>query len=107
MVEALMKIEALLGLPEGLEVVSGDVTDQEVTLTIVSTQQNPCCPLCGRSDSRVHSHYRRHLTDMSGAGRRVRFILHVRKFFCDEQTCVRKIFTERLARLWRECRHII
>jgi hypothetical protein len=23
-------------------------------------------------------------------------MLHVRKFFCDEQTCVRKIFTERL-----------
>lgn len=44
----------------------------------------------------MHSHYRRQLTDMSCAGRRVRFILHVRKFFCDEKTCVRKIFTERL-----------
>ena len=91
-----MKIEAVLGLPEGLEVVSGDVADQVITLTIISTQQNPCCPLCGRSASRVHSHYRRQLTDMSCAGRRVRFILHVRKFFCDEKTCVRKIFTERL-----------
>src|SRR6266700_406025 len=96
MVEALMKIEALLGLPEGLEVVSGNVTDQVITLTVVSTQQHPCCPLCGRSASRVHSHYCRQLTDMSCAGRCVRFILQVRKFFCDEQTCVRKIFTERL-----------
>jgi transposase len=96
MEEALMKIEALLGLPEGLEVVSSDVTDQEITLTVVSTQQNPCCPLCERSASRVHSQYRRQLTDMSCAGRRVRLILYVRKFFCDEQTCVRKIFTERL-----------
>ena len=96
MVEALMNIEALLGLPEGLEVVSSDVTDQEITLTVVSTRQNPCCPLCGSSASRVHSQYHRHLTDMSCAGRRVRLILHVRKFFCDEQTCVRKIFTERL-----------
>ena len=96
MVEALMKIEALLGLPEGLEVVGGDVVDQVITLTVVSTQQKPCCPLCGNSASRVHSHYRRQLTDMSCAGRRVRFILHVRKFFCDEKTCVRKIFTERL-----------
>ena len=91
-----MKLEAVLGLPEGLEVVSGEVADQVITLTIISTQQNPCCPLCGRSASRVHSHYRRQLTDMSCAGRRVRFILHVRKFFCDEKTCVRKIFTERL-----------
>jgi transposase len=44
----------------------------------------------------VHSQYRRQLTDMSCAGRRVRLILHVRKFFCDEKTCARKIFTERL-----------
>ncbi len=93
MVEALMNIEALLGLPEGLEVVRSDVTDQEITLTVVSTQQNPCCPLCGRSASRVHSQYRRQLTDMSCAGRRVRLILHVRKFFCDEKTCARKIIT--------------
>src|SRR5262245_1049075 len=96
MVEALMKLEALLGLPEGLEVRSLDVTDQMITLTIVSTQQTPCCSLCGRRACRVHSHYCRQLTDLSCAGRSVRFILHVRKFFCDEKTCVRKIFTERL-----------
>jgi transposase len=96
MVEASMKLEAILGLPEALEVISGDVADQVVTLTVISTQQNPCCPLCGTSASRVHSHYCRQLTDMSCAGRCVRFILHVRKFFCDEKTCARKIFTERL-----------
>jgi transposase len=90
-----MKIEAVLGLPEGWEIVSGNVTDQVITLTVISTQQNPCCPLCGRSASRGHSHYRRQLTDMPCAGRRVRFILHVRTFFCDEKTCVRKIFTEK------------
>ena len=96
MVEALMKVESILGLPEGLEVRSLEVTDQMITLTVVSTQQEPCCPLCGSSASRVHSQYRRQLTDMSCAGRCVRYILHVRKFFCDEKTCVRKIFTERL-----------
>jgi len=57
MLEVLMKIEALLGLPEGLEAVSSEVTDQEITLTVVSTQQKPCCPLCGSSASRVHSQY--------------------------------------------------
>jgi hypothetical protein len=97
MVEVSMKREAVLGLPEALEVGSFDVADQVITLTVISTQQNPCCPLYGRSASRVHSHSRRQLTDMSCAGRRVRFILHVRKFFCDERTCVRKIITLRLA----------
>jgi transposase len=94
--EASMKLEAVLGLPEGLEVGSCDVAEQEITLTVISTQQNPCCPLCGSSTSRIHSHYHRQLTDMSCAGRRVRLHLHVRKFFCDEKTCARKIFTERL-----------
>jgi len=77
MVEGAMNIETVLGLPEGMEVRSFNVADQEITLTLISTQQRPCCPLCGNSASRVHSHYRR-------------------KFFCDEKTCVRKIFTERL-----------
>ena len=67
--EAAMIIEAILGLPEGLEVRSVDVADEVLTLTVISTQQNPCCPLCGSRASRVHSHYRRHLTDMSCAGR--------------------------------------
>jgi transposase len=96
MVEVSMKIEAVLGLPEGLEVKSGDVTDQVIALMVISTQQHPCCPLCGSSASRVHSYYRRQLTDLSCAGRRVRLLLQVRKFFCDEKTCARKIFTERL-----------
>lgn len=97
MVEASMKIEALLGLPEGLEVVSGDVVEKEITLTVISTQVNPRCPLCGTNATRRHSQYSRQLTDMSCVGQRVRLILHVRKFFCDETTCSRKIFVERLA----------
>lgn len=97
MVEVFMKLESVLGLPEALEIVSGEVTDKVITLTVISTQLNPCCPLCGRNASRIHSHYGRQLTDMSCAGRRVRLLLNVRKFFCDETTCSRKIFTERLA----------
>jgi len=97
MVEASVKIEALFGLPEGLEIGSFVVADQMIMLTVISIQQKPCCPLCGNRASRVHSHYSRQLADMPCAGRRVRLILHVRKFFCDEKTCVRKIFAERLA----------
>src|SRR5215472_15634520 len=97
MVEASVKIEALLGLPEGLEIGSFVVAEQMITLTVISTQQKPCCPLCGNRACRVHSHYSRQLADMPCAGRRVRLILHVRKFFCEEKACPRKIFTERLA----------
>jgi hypothetical protein len=52
---------------------------------------------CGTTASRIHSHYSRQLADVPCAQKRVRLILHVRKFFCDVKTCPRKIFTERLA----------
>ena len=90
-------MKSFFDLPEELEVVSSDVAEKVITLTAVSTQTAPCCPLCGTSASRIHSQYTRQLTDMPCAGQRVRLILHVRKFFCDETTCARKIFTERLA----------
>jgi transposase len=97
MVEMWRNGKSLLDLPEELEVVSSDVTDKVITITAVSTQATPYCPLCGTNASRIHSHYSRQLTDMSCVGQRVRLILHVRKFFCDVKTCTRKIFTERLA----------
>jgi transposase len=97
MVVERMTVKSLLDLPEELEVMSGDVTEKVITITAVSRQTAPCCPLCGTSASRLHSHYSRQLADLPCAGQRVRLILHVRKFFCDETTCARKIFTERLA----------
>lgn len=92
-----MNLKSFFDFPEELEGVNCDVADKVITLTVVSTQPAPCCPRCGTSASRLHSHYSRQLTDLPCAGQRVRLILHVRKFFCDETTCVRKIFAERLA----------
>jgi transposase len=112
-----MEVKSLLGLPEELEVVGGDVTEKMITITAVSTQLAPCCPLCGASTSRIHSSYSRQLADVPCAQKCVRLILQVRKFFCDVRTCARKIFTERLApfvqpwarvttRLFQEVSHI-
>ena len=43
--------------PKGLEVTGIDLIDTILTLTAISTQRNPCCPLCGTPASQVHSHY--------------------------------------------------
>ena len=48
------------------------------------------------SSSAIHSSYRRHPQDLPCAGRPIRLILRVRKFFCRNPTCQRKVFTERL-----------
>jgi transposase len=97
MVKKLIEVKALLGLPEELEVVDGKITEQMITVVAVSRQTAPWCPLCGTSASRIHRHDSRQLADVPCAHKRVRLVLHVRKFFCDVKTCPRKIFTERLA----------
>jgi len=106
MVVERMNVKSFFDLPEELEVVSSDVAEKVITITAVSTQTAPCCPLCGTSASRIHSHYSRQLTEMPCAGQRVRLILHVCKFFCDVTTCARKIFTERLAPFIHPCARV-
>ena len=91
-----MELTALLALPKGLEVVDITIMDKVVTISLVSTQLHPCCPLCASQASHIHSRYRRHVVDLPCAGQEVHFVLLVRKFFCKSSTCSRLIFVERL-----------
>jgi len=54
------------------------------------------CPGCSHPSQRVHSRYPRTLLDLPWQGNAVRIALNVRKFFCDNQECERRIFAERL-----------
>ena len=68
----------------------------EIVVTATARRLIVACPDCGHPSRRVHSRYRRRLADLPWHGLRVRFELSVRKFFCDDSTCGRRIFTERL-----------
>src|SRR6266700_7546390 len=48
------------------------------------------------SSSAIHSSYRRHPRDLPSIGRPIRLLFTVRKFFCRNPNCSRKVFTERL-----------
>jgi transposase len=54
------------------------------------------CPLCCRRASRVHSRYERTLADLPWGEHTVVLRLRVRRLFCDNARCERRIFTERL-----------
>ena len=54
------------------------------------------CPFCGRRTERVHSRYQRTVTDLPWCGIAVEIRIHARRFFCDEPSCERRIFCERL-----------
>jgi transposase len=67
-----------------------------ITLLIASTQTEPPCPGCGVPARRVHSHHIRTLTDLPWSGYAITWRLRVRKLFCHNRPCPRRIFTERL-----------
>ena len=91
-----MSINPLLALPSGLEIIACSHQEGGLCVSLLSTQPVSHCPLYGSPASRIHSRYQRKLADLPSVGQPVRFLLSVRKFFCDVPTCPRKIFTERL-----------
>jgi transposase len=68
----------------------------QLTLRVRSTQATAPCPRCTTPARRLHSHYQRTLADLPWAQYRVRLQLGVRKWFCGNRRCPRRIFTERL-----------
>jgi len=79
MVVEKMNVKSLLGRPVELEVVDGEVTEKVITITAVSTQTTPCCPLCGTSATRKPRSYSRQVADVPCAQKCVRLILRVRR----------------------------
>lgn len=71
----------------------------EIVATLEATAPRGACPSCGTWSEAIHSHYQRTIADLPWGGHTVRLHLRVRKFFCRQPTCARRIFTERLPRL--------
>jgi transposase len=79
-----------------LEACAVDDTTAQITLRVRSTQTSAPCPLCATPARRIHSDYERTLADLPWAQYRVCLQLRVRKWFCRNRACHRRIFTERL-----------
>jgi transposase len=91
-----MEVKPMLALPDGLDVTGMEMSAEGLTITAVSRQIGPCCPLCGTAARRLHSRYSRTVVDLPCGGQQVRLLVSVRRYFCDVPTCQRKIFAERL-----------
>src|SRR5258708_4108065 len=92
-----MDAKQVFSLPQEFEVTDVEITDEVLTICVVSTQGCVCCPMCSSPAKRIHSRYERTLADLPCMGKQVRLLLSVRKFFCEAATCCRKIFVERLS----------
>jgi transposase len=73
-----------------------DNTHAQITLLVSSTQAAARCPGCHASARHVHSRYTRTLADLPWSGYQVTWRLRVRKLFCRNRKCPRRVFTERL-----------
>ena len=78
-----MSIIPLLALPPGLEMTLVSSQEGVLCVSLLSTQPFSRCPVCGSAATRLHRRYQRRLADLPSGGQPVRFLLSVRKFFCD------------------------
>ena len=92
-----MSSSPLFPLPDGLEITAVSETREEVLVRVTSYRATSPCPQCSTPSSAIHSLYRRHPKDLPCTGRPIRLVFTVRKFFCRNPDCSRKVFTERLA----------
>ena len=83
-------------LPRGLELESLSIDAGKVTIFTRSGKSRARCPVCGRDSSRVHSRYHRTVSDLPWHGISVELKVLARRLFCDESSCERRIFCERL-----------
>jgi len=89
----------LPGLPAQLRLEQIEITPQLLILSLAVDTLEASCPLCQQTSHRVHSHYTRTLADVPCAGKTLQLLVLVRRFFCENEACVRKIFAERLPEL--------
>jgi transposase len=83
-------------LPEGLYLESLSIGTEQVGIRVASEASRSRCPVCGLVSSRVHSRYSRTVSDLPWHGICVTLEVRARRFFCDEASCERRIFCERL-----------
>ncbi len=91
-----MHLPSQIVIPEGLHVNAIGLDQGGLIVYAQTTSPTARCPVCGHPGRRVHSHYTRTLSDLPLMGTPVRLLVTVRKFYCDNPLCARKVFSERL-----------
>jgi len=73
--------------------------ENRLQIYLQAVSSKACCPVCQKESHRIHSRYTRSTSDLPCFGQKTRLIMQVRRFVCGNETCDRKIFTERLTDL--------
>ena len=87
--------------PEAITLQAIEICKGFVTFRVQANAQQAICPKCATTSDRTHGWYSRTIQDLSWQGNPVRFELTLRKFFCDNQNCQRRIFALPLPKIAR------
>lgn len=91
-------LHTLLALPEYLRII--DVFEDSagkaspVTIVLASVRRSTSCPVCRRISRRIHSRYVRTLADLPIGEHNLNLYVTVRRFFCSNPACPRRVFAE-------------
>jgi transposase len=89
-------VRTLLPDRSKLRLEQASIEPNQLVLTVATTQTQALCPLCSQAATRIQSRYTRTLADLPWASQSVSLRLLIRRFFCFNHSCARKVFTERL-----------
>src|SRR5579862_3825953 len=84
-----MRVEHLAIVPQG------------VFILLACAEADAFCPQCQHRSSRVASRYVRNVADLPWRQMPVVLRLTVRRFFCDQTDCPRKVFAEQFPQIAR------
>ncbi|GHO49696.1 hypothetical protein [Ktedonospora formicarum] len=59
-----MEVKQVVALPKQFAVMDIEMSEKVITISAVSTQVCPCCPLCSKPSTRIHSYYLRRVTNL-------------------------------------------
>lgn len=82
-------------LDKDLEYIGHEIIKDTIYIDIKSNKVEAHCPYCHTPSQRIHSRYKRRFQDLPIFDKKTVLILNNRKFFCNNENCNRKTFSER------------
>lgn len=89
--------KSILNLDSSERIIYQQITEEELYFILKVESEQVTCPACSNPSNRAHSRYVRCINDLPAGGLSVHFKLITRKWFCDNEACPSKVFTERLS----------
>lgn len=84
-------------LDKNLDYISHEIVEGTMHIKVTSNRKTFICPHCNTESKRIHSHYIKTFQDLPIQDKKVIIILDNRKFFCENNECSNKTFSETFA----------